>query len=164
MNDDYIKKLEEENKRLEETLGKYIDRYGEIKPYQKPDVIVGPIEDTFGSLVGGVITAGPIYGVSSNGITSMNNNITTFSATSPNGNSISVSDGGITIKSNNINIDCESITSSKESETSKQLKVIKSMLEQIARMKPKPIFKRYCRVTFKRLKRKIGINFTKDKK
>ena len=53
MNEEYIKKLEEDNKRLEETLVKYIDRYGELKPIVLPPVEVKPSDTvTFGKLSG----------------------------------------------------------------------------------------------------------------
>jgi hypothetical protein len=53
MNEEYIKKLEADNKRLEETLAEYIDRYGELKPIVSFPVEVNPSETvTFGNLSG----------------------------------------------------------------------------------------------------------------
>ena len=46
------------------------------------------------------------------------------------------------------------VISTIESETLKQIKEVRKLLE-VTRRKPKPKFKRYCRVILKKLKRKF---------
>lgn len=140
MNEEYIKKLEEDNKRLEETLARYVARYGDTPP--EPFKIKTDEDNGF------------LTNVSSNmKITSFAPS-NAFLAHSANGNMIAVNDKGIEFKSNNITFDCQNVISTIESDTIKELKELKKLLE-ISQRKPKPKFKRYCRVALKKLKRKF---------
>jgi hypothetical protein len=138
MNEEYIKKLEDVNKRLEEALGKYIDRYGELKPIVE-----------FPTNPNDTVAFGPLSGISMSNVAQSH----TFVAQSPNGNMITINDSGIVFKGN-VTFDCPSVNSTVESEALKQIKEVKIML-QVANRKPKPRFKRYCRVALKKLKRKF---------
>lgn len=143
MNEEYIKKLEESNKLLEETLSKYKDRYGELNPIV---AFQNPSEDVvFGSL--------PLAG----GVAQMNgNNVATFS-----GNVVASSfsiknytDDTITITRENIVTKdyVNDVFSESLKKLSKEIQVISTILNK----KPKASkYVRYIRVIMKKIKRKF---------
>jgi len=131
MNEEYIKKLEADNKRLEETLGKYIDRFGALTPpfeAKESDTV------TFGSLNGSFVS-GQLTGIAQN---------VSFNAGED-----------VTFKCNNTIVGATGFLS-KEYFDEWHKTFSKQQAELRALLKPKQSWiLRYLRVKFKKIKRKF---------
>lgn len=146
----YIKKLEDENKKLSEELKKYEDKFGPLNP--PPITSVGYSDNSFNvaNFSGNPLPLAGTRGMPIN--TNLQPN--SFIACSPNGNMLTINDSGISVKANNITWDAQSVISTIESDAVKEIKELKKILE-VSQRKPKPRFKRYCRFVLKKIKRKI---------
>lgn len=152
---EYTKKLEESNKTLEATLARYIDKYGELKeePPMKAyddksgEWMVGEISGSLGSLnhttLNGCIAQG-----------------TPFLTSNANAQFSVVNTGPetITFTAPNIKFDSDTITLGRNVDDAMKMAIdgVHKKLDDIQKRfyaKPKPRFKRYCRVTLKKLKR-----------
>ena len=128
---DYIKKLEDENQKLQETVGLYQSRYGDIyetiaNEEAKRKLILEPTSEIVtGQLVSGTLKGGDLFSF----------------------NNVGVSIGNI-IQSSDVSV-------WQPQEDSKKLQKELNELKNIIINQKKPFYKRWFRIIMRRIKRKL---------